>query len=128
MAEFGAGQLKERVAWDKRLPGDDGYGGRQTKYAEQFDCRAGFIPLRGGEAVLAARLVGRQPIIVRVRAETRTRAIEHGWRMRDARKGAWEGDGDARRWLGTIYLVKAVTVSKESPLFLDVLVESEGTI
>lgn len=128
MAHVGSGRLIERVAWDVRTPADDGHGGARDRYSQQFDCRAEFIPLRGGEAILSARLVGRQPIVVRVRNEVRTIQIAHGWRMRDLHKGSWAGTGPDLRWLGTVYFVKSVSVSKESRLFLDILVESEGAI
>ncbi len=125
---FGAGRLHHRVGWDRRENAADGYGGTKSRYAEQFECLAGLVPLRGGEGVLAARLVGRQPFIVQVRADSRTRLIAHGWRMREVRKGEWIGSGADRRWSGTTYLVKSITFSKDHPLFLDVLVESEGTV
>lgn len=84
----GQGALRERVAWDVRGLVDDGYGNTVSgDWSEQFQTRAGFTFLRGTEAVIAARLEGRQPVIVRVRASSQTRQITTDWRMRDARSG-----------------------------------------
>lgn len=83
----GRGRFYHRVAWDLRADADDGYGNTVTDWTEQFQTRAGFTFLRGSEAVIAARLEGRQPVIVRVRVSSRTRQITTDWRMRDARSG-----------------------------------------
>jgi head-tail adaptor len=82
-----AGHLRETVAFDERVLVDDGYGNMEGDFTEQFQCRAGFTWLRGGEAVMASRLEGRQPLVARVRASTETRRIEPDWRMRDLRTG-----------------------------------------
>jgi hypothetical protein len=66
---------------------DDGYGNMEGDFTEQFQCSAGFTFLRGGEAVIAARLEGRQPVVARLRASTQTRRIQPDWRMRDLRTG-----------------------------------------
>ena len=83
----GRGRFYHRVAWDRRDVADDGYGNEVADWAEQFQTRAGFTFLRGSEAVIAARLEGRQPVIVRVRVSSQTRQITTDWRMRDARTG-----------------------------------------
>ena len=87
MAE-NAGQLRETVAFDERILVDDGYGNMEGDFVEQFQCRAGFTFLRGGEAVIASRLEGRQPMVARVRESSQTRQIEPDWRLRDLRTGA----------------------------------------
>lgn len=88
MANQGAGPLDKKVAWDKRVAANDGYGNPiAPAFAEQFQCRAGFTFLRGGEAVMAARLQGRQPIVVRIRASIAARLIEPDWQMRNVRTG-----------------------------------------
>lgn len=79
--------LKERVAWDRRATGDDGFGNETGAFVEEFTSRADFTHLRGGESVLAARLAGRQPVVVRVRSSSNSRAIAPDWRMRDLRTG-----------------------------------------
>ncbi len=105
----GAGDLYHRVAWDKPGGGSDGHGGRRSAFVEQFQTRAGFTPLRGSEAVIASRLEGRQPIVVRVRATSQTRQITPDWRMRDVRKE-------------TEFAVRSIAETKDR-LWLDVMVE-----
>lgn len=82
-----AGQLYQTVAWDERTLVDDGFGNTEGAFAEVFRCRAGFTYLRGSEAVIASRLEGRQPIVVRVRATSETRQIEPDWQMREVNTG-----------------------------------------
>lgn len=84
----GAGDLRHRVAFDRRVETSDGYGNYEGDWAEQFSRRAAFIYAGGGESVTAARLEGRGVMKVRVRSCMLTRTIEQDWRMRDARSGA----------------------------------------
>lgn len=123
MADRGAGQLFEKVAFDERANSSDGSGNAEEDFVEQFECRAGFTFLRGGEAVIAGRLEGRQPIVVRVRASSNTRQIQPAWRMRNLRNGEWAGGSGAEYWDGPIYAVRSV-VPTENRMFLDVMVES----
>jgi len=97
MANNGAGQLKERVAFDQQGKAPDGYGGTTTGFFEKFARWASYQHLRGGEAVQAARLQGQHTIIVRVRACPSTRAVTTEWRVRDLRSG-------------TVYAIKDVEV------------------
>ena len=106
----GAGQLTESVAFDALDNVEDGYGNRQQEFVEQFRIRAGYTWLRGGEAVVAARLEGLQPLIVRVRVCDDTNRIKPDWRMRDLRTA-------------TVYAIRAVSRSLDRG-FLDVLVQS----
>ncbi|OWK25068.1 hypothetical protein AJ87_15165 [Rhizobium yanglingense] len=73
MANRGSGQLYQRVAFDERALSSDGHGNEENDFVQQFECRADFTFLRGGETVIAGRLEGRQPIVVRVRANSNTR-------------------------------------------------------
>jgi len=104
-----AGQLRELVAWDARATVSDDYGNEQGAFSEQFRTRAGFTFLRGSEAVIAARLEGRQPVVVRVRASAETRLIEPDWQMRDV------GTGD-------VYAVRSIAPTPDHR-WLDVLAE-----
>ncbi len=91
----GAGDLRHRVAFDKRQRVKDGAGNWQSSFVEQFQRRAAFVYAGGGEAVMAARLEGRGVLKVRVRSCSLTRTITQDWQMRDAR-------------LGTVYAIKEV--------------------
>lgn len=82
-----AGLFYEKVAFDERVQSSDGYGNTEGDFAEVFQCRAGYTFLRGGEAVIAGRLEGRQPVVVRVRSTSNTKQIKPDWRMRDLRSG-----------------------------------------
>lgn len=123
MANNDAGQLFERVAFDSRLEIDDGAGNREGEFVERFQRRAGFTFLRGTETVIASRLEGRQPIVVRVRACSETRKIAPDWRMRDLRNGEWSGVGEDAFWTGPIYAVRSV-IPTEDRQWIDVTVES----
>ncbi|TAZ22186.1 head-tail adaptor protein [Rhizobium ruizarguesonis] len=122
MANKGAGHLYEKVAFDERQLASDGYGNTEAGFAEIFSCRAGFTYLRGSEAVIAARLEGRQPIVVRVRATPDTRQILPDWRMRDLQNGTWEDSGETV-WSGPVYAVRS-TAESEDRQWIDVMVES----
>lgn len=100
----GAGDLYQHVGFDKQGTASDGAGGTITAFVEQFTRRAAYIHLRGGEAVMAARLEGRHTQIVRVRSDSQTRAVTTDWRITDKRSGAVFNirditPSDDRRWL-----------------------------
>jgi head-tail adaptor len=80
-----AGELRERVAFDRRALVSDGYGNEEGDWEEQFVEPARIRPLRGGEQVMASRLQGVQPVIIKVRVSSKTRQIETDWRARDVR-------------------------------------------
>ena len=79
----GAGQLVELVAFEERGLVANDYGAKQDGFVEQFRVRAAFEFARGGEDVIGARLEGKQPVLVRVRASAATRRIRPDWRMLD---------------------------------------------
>lgn len=110
--------LVERVAFDGRQEVDDGMGNFEGKFVQVFECRAAFVYFRGTETVIAARLEGRQPIVVRVRRNSMTNQIDHDWRMRDLRNGAW----DDEHWTGPTYAVRSI-IPTEDRLYLDIAVE-----
>jgi head-tail adaptor len=87
-AKFGAGQMKELVAFDRREMVDDGYGNIVAgDWQEQFRRQAKFIYLRGSETVMAGRLESREAIIILVRPSRDTRLIDTDWQARDIRRG-----------------------------------------
>ena len=87
MAEGGAGKLTERVSLSKRGEVEDGYGNTVGGWVVQFETAAGFVHLRGGEAVMAARLENRHPVVIRIRTSTAARAVEAEWMLTDKRSG-----------------------------------------
>jgi SPP1 family predicted phage head-tail adaptor len=84
-----AGKYRERFAFDFRAAStDDGYGNEQAgDWTEAFTVHAEVKPLRGGEIIQAARLAGKQPILVTVRQSSDTVRITPDWRTRDVRTG-----------------------------------------
>lgn len=82
-----AGELRHRLAFDKRGQGNDGFGNTVTSWQEQFAVSAAMRPRGGSEAVVAARLEGRSLFGVYVRSSTQTCLITTDWRARDARRG-----------------------------------------
>ena len=105
-----ATELRERVRFERRVEADDGYGNTRGDWIGQFTVAARIMPLRGGEAVIAARLEGTQPAIVTVYADARTRTVTPDWRIVDARAG-------------TVYAVRTVTL-RESKDYVDLLCEA----
>lgn len=79
-------RLFEAVAFDIPTPQSDGQGGMEEGWTQGHACRANFLYLRGGETVQAARLEGRQPVVVTIRSCEAARQITPEWRMRDMRR------------------------------------------
>lgn len=112
-AKFGAGQMDELVAFDRREAVDDGYGNEVSgDWKEQFRQPAEFVYQRGrgSETVMADRLQHRGPMFIRVRVCEATRRIGTEWRMRDVRRG-------------TVYNIRDITNESSRAVF-DMLVES----
>ncbi|PKA40449.1 head-tail adaptor protein [Rhizobium sullae] len=87
MAKGGAGTLRERVSFSVRNEQDDGYGNVASGWVEQFQDAASYTHLRGGETIIAARLENRHPVVIRVRASTKTRSVTADWKLTDKRTG-----------------------------------------
>ncbi|AYD00023.1 head-tail adaptor protein [Neorhizobium sp. NCHU2750] len=108
-----AAKLNRRVAFDAPLSGDDGHGGQLLGFApDEAATRlwANIRYLRGGETVQAARLEGRQPVVVTLRDAAASRAIDASWRMRDES--------------GTIYNIQSGPVPTDDRRFLEFTMES----
>jgi head-tail adaptor len=82
-----AGDLRHRVAFDLRSTIENADGNTLGDWEEQFRTAAGYIHLRGGEAVLAARLQGQHSQVIFTRAFSATREVTAEYRIRDARTG-----------------------------------------
>lgn len=106
---IGAGALRERIAFDQRVEVDDGHGNTVGDFVEQFVVSARVLPLKGSEAVQAARLGGQQPVVITIRMSRRARAIGPDWRARDT-------------WTGTVYAITAPPMNPdERGQFLEIL-------
>lgn len=83
ISEGGAGALRHRVTFAERNTIEDAYGNVSTGWLDRFTVSANIIPRLGGEAVEAARLAGRQPVIIRVRKSPDTVKIKTDWKATD---------------------------------------------
>ena len=111
-----SGDLTERVTISSRVemnpdaPND--YGNTVAEWVDQGTVWAGFTFLRGGENVMASRLSGKQPVVIRVRSSAFTRQITTDWRVTDARTG-------------TAYAIRAVNPNPDKDrAAIDLLCES----
>lgn len=101
--------MRERVAFEARSAVDDGAGNTQSgPFEVLYECAARIMPKLGGEAVLAGRLSGTQPMLITVRGCTALAAIATEWRCRDLRKG-------------TIYAIKSFNNPDEQGEFIEIL-------
>ncbi len=107
---FGAGDLYECVGFEQPQTGSDGGGGVLAGFVERFTVRAGYIHLRGGESVMAARLAGRHTQVIRVRASSGTKQVTRDWQIVDKRAG-------------TVFNIRDITPSTDRA-WLDFLAES----
>jgi len=83
----GAGELRYRVKFEMPDQVTDEYGNVTTGWTVRFTVSANITPRLGGETVEAARLTGRQPVVVRVRQSDDTRQIKTDWRCTNTNNG-----------------------------------------
>jgi head-tail adaptor len=83
----GAGRLNQRFTFERRVSQGDGAGNTVAAFVPVFTCAAARADLKGGETVMASRLEGRQPVVLRIRASAESRAVTTDWMARDARSG-----------------------------------------
>lgn len=81
-----AGKRRKLVLMQKRGEGEDEYGNPQSDaFATLFESTAELIPLKGSEPVIAARLTGVQPYVVRIPSCAAAREVTTAWRIVDKR-------------------------------------------
>lgn len=114
----GAGDFRRRVRFSRPNQTTDEYGNVTTGWDDLFSVSANISPRLGGETVMAARLTGRQPVIVRVRQTPDTRGVHTDWKVTDITAGAD----------GTAYNIRTVADpymgTVEHGKFLDMLAEA----
>ncbi|MDX0065903.1 head-tail adaptor protein [Sinorhizobium meliloti] len=107
-----AGRMHQRLHFQKRPEGEDEYGNPQSgPYETVFTAAAELIPLRGGEPVQAARLVGVQPYTVRIRSCAAAREVTPSWRIVNARNAS------------RVMNIRTVTNPDQKNAWLDLLVD-----
>lgn len=82
-----AGALRDRIRFERRQAVEDGYGNSVSNWQPVFSRDAEIRPLRGNEQVIASRLEGVQPTLIRIRFDSQTSTITPDWRAVDARSG-----------------------------------------
>lgn len=75
------GALDHRATFSLRETVETDMGGTQDEWVPQFVEWAGVKHLRGGEAVMQARMGSRNPVVVTVRNSERARQITSEWRV-----------------------------------------------
>lgn len=75
-----SGKMIFRVRFDKQVSVPADGGGVQTDWLPQFTRWSDIRPMRGGEGIQAQRLVGTQPALLIVMADSSTKQIDPSWR------------------------------------------------
>lgn len=76
-----AGDLDNRATFSRRERVETDMGGALDQWMPQFEVWAAVKHLRGGEAVMQARLASRNPVIVTIRNSTQARRITSEWQV-----------------------------------------------
>lgn len=89
MPEFGAGKLRDLVAFEES--GEVATDGGITigAWTERFQRRVSIESMRGNEVIDAQRLQGVNPLMITVRASADTRSITSAWRIRHVLTGVY---------------------------------------
>lgn len=106
-----AQDLYHAVVFEQPVKTKDNHGGIVDGWGNPVQERAHFRFLRGSETVQAARLEGRQPVVVTVRNNPGSQQVESDWRMRDLETS-------------TVYAVRSGPVPTDDRQFLEFTVES----
>lgn len=101
--------MVEKITFD--APSFDSAGVQDGWSEGAYTCRAYFRYLRGGEAVQAARLDGRQPVVMTIRRSSIADTITSDWKVRDARRG-------------TVYNISAPPVPTDDRMWLEITATS----
>lgn len=101
----GAGALNHRVDFQKPVEENHVVTGWETI----FSTAARLVPKLGSEDVVANRMQGKQPYVMTVRGETRTRSVTTSWRVVNARTSA-------------LYSIKSSANVDERGAYIDFLV------
>lgn len=104
-----AGQLRERFEFQERISVSDGAGNEQGQWVARYECAARLVFQHGGESVMAARLEGRSPAILTIRASRMARTIHSDWRARNIHTD-------------DLWAIREITLSEKRD-FLNILVE-----
>ena len=85
--EYGAGAMRYRLKFAERDAVEDEWGNVSTGWIDRFTVSGSITAKVGGEAVDAARLAGRQPVILTVRRSPDTRLVTTDWKATEMESG-----------------------------------------
>jgi hypothetical protein len=112
-----AQQLRERVTFQWR--DDSGAPGAASEWTDQFTLAARLKPrLTGSEDIVAGRMTGKQPYVMTVRSDRRSRMVDGSWRAFDARKGIGPNNRPHR-----LFQILSKADVQEDNRFIDFLVQ-----
>lgn len=75
------GNLDNRASFSRRERVETDMGGALDQWVTQFVVWAAVKHLRGGEAIMQARLASRNPVILTIRNSTQARRITSEWQV-----------------------------------------------
>lgn len=84
---MGAGKLDHRMQFSRRVEQQDGYGNMIADWQPEFEAWCDITFLKGSETVLASRLEGRSPVIIKLRSSTDSQRVTHEWRAKHLNTG-----------------------------------------
>lgn len=87
MPVTGGGDLRQSVTFAEQTEIVDEWGNTIGGWVDRFTARAQITPRLGGETVEAARLEGRQPVVIRIRQSDAALAVKPDWRATDIDSG-----------------------------------------
>ncbi len=110
-----AGDLRHRVEFGKRQEVNPDYpddlGNTESVFVPQFTVWAKVQAKFGGEAVVAARLTGQQPVTIIVRQSSQTNQIKTDWQAKDTKSGE-------------VYAIRSIVDPDDSRAFWEILTQT----
>jgi len=119
-----AGQLSAHFAFLRCEKKDNGAGTTRGKFVEVFSTKAALTYREGNEAVIAARLAGKQPAFLTIRRSKAADEITTGWCCRDVRNSTY--DPATGKMTGHVYDIKAVVPDTNNRGFIRLSLERGG--
>jgi|GEM_PF-1814107 len=121
-----SGRLIEHFAFLKsgKIPNEMGVV--EGKFEEVFSTRAHLTYREGNEAVIAARLTGKQPAFLTIRRSKAADEITTGWIARDVRHSTY--DPVTKKLTGHVYDIKAIAPDTNNRALLRLSLERGGNV
>lgn len=80
-SELQSGDFKQRVTFYSSDLQEDASGGSRSNWVEEFSSMAHVIYMHGGEAVIAAGLQGKRPVVLTIRRSKNSNRITSHWKV-----------------------------------------------